>query len=169
MFSVRCGARFSTMLRRHTSARAPPRPFARICRATEARRFFPDLRRAERNWLLPPRKGPRNSPMAATGHHRVRRFEDRQCRVRILGHRQAGHAGSRPREALACHAYQFRRRESWVTRAALPELRTLRSPSELTVVGLFGLFSALKKSTLNRVVTRSVMLMNLNAEASRNH
>ena len=42
-------------------------------------------------------------------------------------------------------------------------------PSLLTAVGLFGLLSTLKKSMFNRSVTFSVIFVNLNNDASKNH
>ena len=59
--------------------------------------------------------------------------------------------------ALVMPIYQARCRESCATRAALPELRTLSSPSDVTLVGLFGLFNTLKKSMLNFRSARSLI------------
>src|SRR5262249_4397582 len=83
------------------------------------------------------------------------------------GRRRAG-ALHLPSRFLAV-SYQFSRSESCVTREGLPEFRTANSPSDPTVVGLLGLFSTLKKSTLNRRVSLSLSFTNLKAEASRNH
>src|SRR2546429_589918 len=53
--------------------------------------------------------------------------------------------------------------------AAVPEFRVLKRPVPATDVGLFGLLNTLKKSMLNRMVTRSLIGMNLNNDASWNH
>ena len=59
--------------------------------------------------------------------------------------------------ALVMPIYQARCRESCATRAALPELRTLGSPSDVTLVGLFRLFNTFKKSMLNFRSARSLI------------
>src|SRR2546423_11953010 len=65
--------------------------------------------------------------------------------------------------------YQESRKPSCVTLALLPEFRVLRMPVSATAVGLFGWLNTLKKSILNRKVTRSLIFQNLNADASWDH
>ena len=62
--------------------------------------------------------------------------------------------------------YQVNRSANCINRPGLPEFRVLKIPVVATPVGSFGLLSTLKKSTLKRILTRSVKGMVLNRDAS---
>ena len=79
-----------------------------------------------------------------------------RCLGRVQGQPERTSFPPRCPPALVMPIYQARCRERCATRAALPELRTLSSPSDATPVGLFGWFNTLKKSRLNFRSARSL-------------
>src|SRR5207253_3205649 len=80
-----------------------------------------------------------------------------------------GASPSLPALIGAARPYHVSRSANCMILAALPEFRVLKKPVPATEVGLFGLLNTLKKSMLNRMVTSSLIGMNLNSDASWNH
>src|SRR5207249_5528009 len=87
----------------------------------------------------------------------------------LFGSGFAGLGGRLFKRALRRRDHQVRRSVNCNVRAPWPEFRVASMPVLPKVLGLPGWFSTLKKSTFNRALTRSVIGILLNADASRPH